>query len=184
MKNYTQLSHEFIKWKHKVNNVNRYFTNTPLLDLLWDNKGLFEYHIPQNEHFYRGRIFNIDDVAPTNSKYENWVDDRNNVFEGYGKKDSGAPTRRNAAEGRLNGKGISFLYTCNSRTTVIYELRPTRDEKISIAEFVTERDVVFADLTKRIEIFGIYNWQISKTIVYQFSIASLESFSTFHIMIQ
>jgi hypothetical protein len=148
MKNYTQLSHEFIRWKDKVNNVNRYYTNTRLLDLLRNNRDLIEYRIPRGEPFFRGRIFNIDDVAPTNSKYENWIDDRNNIFEGYGKKDSGAPPRRNAAEGRLNGKGISFLYTCNSRTTVIYELRPTRDEKVSIAEFVTERDVVFADLTR------------------------------------
>ena len=110
MKNYTQLSHEFVRWKNKINNVNRYYTDTRLLDLLRDNRDLIEYRIPRGEPFFRGRIFNIDDVAPTNSKYENWIDDRNNIFEGYGKKDSGAPPRRNAAEGRLNGKGISFHF--------------------------------------------------------------------------
>ena len=34
-----------------------------------------------------------------------------------------------------------------------------------------------------IEIFCINNWQIGKTIVYQFSIASLESFGTFVVVI-
>ena len=43
---------------------------------------------------------------------------------------------------------MSFLYTCNNVETVIYELRPTRDERISIAEFVTKKDLIFADLTK------------------------------------
>lgn len=147
MKNYIQLSHEFVKWKHKVNNINRYYTNTPLLDLLWDNKDFLEYNVPRGESFFRGRIFDLDDVVSTNNEYINWVDSREEIFQGYDKKASGAPPRKSAAEGRLNGQGISFLYTCNNERTVIYELRPTRNEKISIAEFLTKKDLVFADLT-------------------------------------
>ena len=65
MKNYTELTYEFIKWKNKVNDVNRFYSDTPLLNLLRDNKDLFESDVPEGEHFFRGRIFNIDDVAPT-----------------------------------------------------------------------------------------------------------------------
>ena len=147
MRTYTQLYYEFINWKNKVNNVNRYYTQTPLLDLLWDNKDRLEYRIPQGEHFFRGRIFNLDDIVSTNKEYINWVDAKESIFQGYDKKDSGAPPRKSASEGRLNGKGISFLYTCKSKRTVIFELRPTKNEKISIAEFSTKSSLVFADLT-------------------------------------
>ena len=147
MRTYTQLYYEFINWKNKVNNVNRYYTQTPLLDLLWDNKDRLEYRIPQGEHFFRGRIFNLDDIVSTNKEYINWVDAKESIFQGYDKKDSGAPPRKSASEGRLNGKGISFLYTCKSKRTVIFELRPTKNEKISIAEFSTRSSLVFADLT-------------------------------------
>ena len=148
MRNYTQLHYEFLKWEHIVNNVNRYHTKTPLLDLLWDNRSLLEYSVHKDETFFRGRVFNLDDIVSTNDEYVEWVDSKEKVFEGYNESASGAPPTRSATEGRLNGKGISFLYTCNNKKTVIYELRPTKNEKISIAEFITKQDLVFADLTK------------------------------------
>lgn len=148
MKKYTHLYNEFLKWKHKVNNVNRYATDTPLLKLLWDSRDLITYDVLQGDRFFRGRVFNIDEVAPTNDKYIKWVDSREEVFQGYDKNASGAPPRSSATEGRLNGKGISFLYTCKDETTVIYELRPTKNEKVSIAEFEVRENLVFADLTR------------------------------------
>jgi len=148
MRNYTELNYEFLKWKHIVNNVNRYHSRTQLLDLLWDNRSLLEYDIHKGEVFFRGRIFNLDDIVSTNDEYIEWVDSNEKVFEGYNENASGAPPARSATEGRLNGKGISFLYTCNNEKTVIYELRPTKNEKISIAKFRTKQDLVFADLTK------------------------------------
>ena len=148
MRNYTQLHYEFSKWKHIVNNINRYHTRTPLLDLLWDNKSLLEYDVPKDELFFRGRVFNLDDIVSTNDEYIEWIESREKIFEGYDENASGAPPIRSATEGRLNGKGISFLYTCNNKKTVIYELRPTKNEKISIAEFITNQDLVFADLTR------------------------------------
>ena len=148
MRNYTHLYSEFLKWKHKVNNVNRYYTATPLIKILWDNRDLLTYNILQGDKFFRGRIFNIDEVAPTNEKYIKWIESSEEIFQGYDKNASGAPPRTSATEGRLNGQGISFLYTCKDETTVIYELRPTKNEKVSIAEFEVKRDLVFADLTR------------------------------------
>ena len=126
MRNYTELHYEFSKWKHIVNNVNRYHSRTKLLDLLWDNRHLLEYDIHKDEVFFRGRIFNLDDIVSTNDEYIEWVDSNEKVFEGYSENASGAPPAKSATEGRLNGKGISFLYTCNNEKTVIYELRPTK----------------------------------------------------------
>lgn len=86
MKNYIQISHEFVTWKHKINNINRYYTNAPLIDLLWDNKDLLEYNVLRGESFFRGRIFDLDDVVSTNNEYINWVDSREEIFQGYDKK--------------------------------------------------------------------------------------------------
>ena len=147
MKNFTHLRYEFQKWRNRINYINRYYTKTPLLELLQKNSDFLGYEVVQGERFFRGRIFNIDDVASTNDQYLKWLDTRETVFLGYDKKSSGAPPSKSAAEGRLNGSGISFLYTCKNITTVIYELRPTKNEKISIAEFVLKKNLVFADLT-------------------------------------
>ena len=83
MRNYTELHYEFLKWKHIVNNVNRYHSRTKLLDLLWDNRSLLKYDIHKDEVFFRGRIFNLDDIVSTNDEYIEWVDSNEKVFEGY-----------------------------------------------------------------------------------------------------
>lgn len=149
MKNKNDLIYSFNKWKNTVNRINRFDNNSTLLKLLYDNSDLFEEKIHAKSTFYRGRIFNLDNVAPSNEKYIDWLNSNDKVFQGYDKKDCGAPPSKNATEGRLNGQGIPFLYTCSDLKTVIYELRPTKDEKISVAEFVTKKDLIFADLTRK-----------------------------------
>lgn len=147
MRNFDELSYEFFKWRQNVNNLNRYYDKTLLLDLLYDKAKLFEYDVRQGQSFYRGRVFDLDDIVSTKEQYEEWVS-KGGAFQGYNKKESGAPPAKYASEGRLNGKGISFLYTCSDVKTVIHELRPTRDEILSVAEFVVQKNLVFADLTE------------------------------------
>ena len=148
MRNFSELKYEFIKWKQTVNKKNRYFEHTDLLSLLYDYSSLFSYEVRRDDKFYRGRIFNLDDVVSSNRQYVEWVDSNEKLFQGYSKKDSGAPSPNIASEGRLNAKGISFLYTCNNMETVVYELRPTREEIISIATFIVNKNCRFADLTR------------------------------------
>lgn len=145
--NLKDLSYEFSKWKTIVNKVNRYYDQSKLLDLLYDNRELFVYEILKGSNFFRGRIFDIEDAVSTNKQFEEWRYDTLTDFQGYSKNESGAPPSKYAVENRLNGKGISYLYTCKNIDTVIYELRPTINEKISVAEFVTKKDLLFADLT-------------------------------------
>ena len=136
------------KLKQKVNKENRFYNNkSTVLDLLYENEAVYSTQIPNGREFFRGRIFDVDDVAYTNRQYHNWVNSDDGVFQGYGKSESGAPPAKFAIEGRLNVKGIPFLYTCNDVNTVIHELRPTRQEYISVAKFVTQRKLTFADLT-------------------------------------
>ena len=148
MRNFSELDYEFIRWKQTINKKNRYFTHTKLLDLLYKDNPLFSYEVRRDDKFYRGRIFNLDDIVSNNRQYVEWVDLNEKLFQGYSKEDSGAPSPNLATEGRLNAKGISFLYTCNNETTVVYELRPTREEVVSIATFIVNKNCRFADLTR------------------------------------
>ena len=149
IRNFDELNEEFLFWKNQVNNVNRYFDDAPLLDDILDRRELIEHTIPPKSYFYRGRIFNLDEFITNEEEYYEWINSKSTQFQGYGKKESGAPPAKYAKEGRLNGVGISFLYTCNDETTVIHELRPTREEIISVAKFVTQKDLLFADLTQK-----------------------------------
>ena len=174
MKNMKELTVAFNKWKNTINKVNRFDNKSTLLDLLYHNADLFEEVIPAGCMFYRGRVFNLDDIAPTNEKYINWIETSKGPFQGYDRKECGAPPKSSAKEGRLNGAGIPFLYTCSDTTTVIYELRPTKNEKISIAKFVTKKNLILADLTKQ------KSYQIENHMLSDLLSKIAEEFSTPH----
>lgn len=144
MKNNKELTLSFNKWKRTIN---RFDNKSILLDLLYENADLFVEEILKGSRFFRGRVFDIEDIVSSNKQYVDWKHNVLSEFQGYSKNESGAPPPRSAIENRLNGKGIAFLYTCRDIDTVIYELRPTINEKISVAEFIVKKDLVFADLT-------------------------------------
>lgn len=147
MREYSKVKRDFLIWRNIVSNNNRYFNAMPLLKYLIDNKSLLEYEVYEGDVFYRGRIFNLDDAVSNDIEYYNWVNSDDGVFQGYNEKESGAPPAKSAKEGRLNGNGISFLYTSSDVKTAISELRPTRKEIISVAKFVANKKIFFADLT-------------------------------------
>ena len=147
MRKYSKVKNDFLIWKRIVSNNNRYYTDTPLLEYLDDNKSLLEYEVQAGDAFFRGRIFDLDDVVSNDDEFLDWVNSEDNVFQGYNANESGAPPAKIAKEGRLNWNGIPFLYTSNTDKTVISELRPTRNEIISVAKFIAKRPMLFADLT-------------------------------------
>lgn len=148
MRDFKELEFEFRKWRQTINDFNRFDNRNGLLDMLCECFEGLKCNIRKGEIFYRGRIFNLDDVVSNRKQYREWVNSNDAVFQGYDAKESGAPPAKYAREGRLNGNGIAFLYTCDNIDTVVYELRPTLAEVISIGEFVTNRELVFADLTE------------------------------------
>ena len=172
IRNFDELYDEFRFWKNEVNHVNRYFDDTPLLADIRSSGDLIECIIPKGSCFYRGRIYNLDEEITEKGGYETWLKSEDACFQGYGEIDSGAPPANYTKEGRLNGVGISFLYTSNDSDTVIYELRPTREEIVSVAKFITRKDLRFADLTQeRSE--GIHIRKLSDLIgliAYEFAI--------------
>ena len=144
-----KVRQDFYEWKNFINNFNRFDVCHPLLKVLIENQDVFSCNIKSGISFFRGRIFNLGDVASTEEELDVFFESKESVFQGYDKDKSGAPPKEFAVEGRLNCKGISFLYTSNDAKTAIYELRPIKNEIVSIAECVTTRKLRFADLRKK-----------------------------------
>lgn len=147
---YTQkkLWAEFYEWKTYVNTKNRFDNKHYFLDILDENKELYQRKIDKDQIFYRGRIFNLDDVLKIEDNQLLFDDNNDKAFEGYAKEKSGAPSAEQATEGRLNCNGVPYLYTCEDVKTVVYELRPIKAEAISVAEMQVNRPLVLADCTK------------------------------------
>jgi len=148
-KGFPKVYIKFQKWKQRVNDVSRFDNKNKLMTLLYDNVDLLSLQIEKGSKFFRGRIFDFYSKCSTESKYIKWLQEDTGFFDGLPKGECGAPPNVNSSEGRLNPKGISFLYTCSNEQTVVYELRPTKQEIISISIFETKKELIFADLTKK-----------------------------------
>lgn len=59
------------------------------------------------------------------------------------------PLKRLAAEGRINPKGIRYLYLATEPETCIAEVRPSLGSKVTVAEFELVRDLKVVDCTYR-----------------------------------
>ncbi len=147
MQDYNELMQRFKQYKNIVNKYNRFYCDSVILDKLEKNKRILARQLASGDLIYRGRIFNLDDKVSTWVQYQEWLNSDDRIFLGYDKKESGAPPIGLAKEGRLNGNGISFLYACDKIDTVIYELRPTVKEVVSVATLKVLRNCELADLT-------------------------------------
>ena len=67
---------------------------------------------------------------------------------GYNKQESGAAPSDATGNGRINPKGISYLYASNRRETAALEARPHISQMVSIAEVMTTEEIVLFDLTR------------------------------------
>lgn len=139
---------DFFRWKELVTNFNRFDTEHSLLNVLIENRGAISCGIREGTRIFRGRIYSRDKILSSDDQLVKFIEEESRDFEGFNAEESGAPPKEFATEGRLNCAGISFLYTCSDPKTVVYELRPIKNEYISIAELSTNRRLRFADLRK------------------------------------
>lgn len=58
------------------------------------------------------------------------------------------PPIRNPSEGRVNPRGIAYLYLATNRKTAISEVRPWSGSLVSVAAFKTTRDLRLVDCSK------------------------------------
>jgi len=57
------------------------------------------------------------------------------------------PRRDRAIEGRVNPKGIPFLYVATELKTAVAEVRPWKDEFVSVAQLTTTRELRLINCT-------------------------------------
>jgi len=67
--------------------------------------------------------------------------------EGYPIEKMGAPPREIVSSGRINPRGMSYLYLAESEKTTIHETRASLHDYICIAEFRAVKDIRVIDLT-------------------------------------
>lgn len=84
---------------------------------------------------YRARKIRREDITK----------DDNGHFVGFNAEKSGMPPYRKTPNGRVNIAGIPILYTATEKETACAELRPMKDDYISIAEYCLTEDIYVAN---------------------------------------
>lgn len=143
--NYWDILKEQLKWK------TRYFTDiNELIDLGWD--GFFESKIAihKEDVFYRARLHH-ESNKPT-----------------YKKSEMFSPPPHYISSGRANPIGIPYLYLSDNKETVLYEIRATYLDEISIGEFGLndeyKQKIIISDFTENPTLFHPKQEEIDKRI--------------------
>lgn len=133
--NYWDILKKSLKWK------NRYITDINYLieDLGWDRLLSNISTINKEEKYYRARLHPDEGKAP------------------YNKTEMFCPPPEKSTAGRANPKGIPFLYLCDNKNTVLYEIRATYLDELSIGTFSLKSSIkdhiAIADFTSRSSVF-------------------------------
>ncbi|EJP6472076.1 RES family NAD+ phosphorylase [Clostridium botulinum] len=81
--------------------------------------------------------FNYEEYEKNIKKYEYYVP--------YTNLHIGAPLPRESEEGRINRKGVSFLYLSSDAKTAVSEIRGSRGHIITVGQFLNKKNLRIAD---------------------------------------
>jgi len=147
--NYWSELKEQLKWNR------RYLTNIEYLteDLSWDSFFRSQIKLSSAQIFYRARLHHNADEA--NFSIEQMF----------------SPPAKIATAGRANPHGIPSLYLCDNIETVLYEIRASYLDEVSIASFKLKNtikdDILISDFTTSPSIYvpGEINHRIKSTLL-------------------
>ncbi len=142
---------EQIKWER------RYLTNIDYLtnDLGWDSFFESKSSINKEDVFFRARLHKNADE---------------NVFS---KEEMFCPDKEIATAGRANPIGIPYLYLSDNEHTVLYEIRASFLDEVSVASFKLKEDltrkIIISDFTETPYLYapGEVNQRIKSTLLKQ-----------------
>ena len=143
-----EYKRKFIELDNELKNRNRYFPRSEFITDFEKNcpSEYFYTVIKKGEISYRARIYNInEDTEEKTAKYH-----------GFGKSQSDAPPPKYASVGRINPKGISYLYTASTPETAILEVRPQVGQKVSVATVEVTEEIRLFDF---VDTFLLKNMQ-------------------------
>ncbi len=142
---------EQLKWER------RYLTNIGYLtdDLGWDSFFESKTIIKRENIFYRARLHkNADEQT-------------------FLKKDMFTPKKEFASGGRANPNGIPYLYLSDNENTILYEIRASYLDEVSVASFRLKEDlsddIVISDFTETPSLYApsAVNQRIKATLLKQ-----------------
>ena len=128
------------------------------------------------KRLYRSRKFKIDRLG--HGSFEQYVSEKDgkHEFYGYDSYDSKEPPLGNSGHERNSYKGASYLYLSEDPYTACAEIRPGFSDYISVASFVTKKELHVIDFSKEDpsihDLIGDSNFNISKfitDIMFQFT---------------
>lgn len=132
---YWTILKEKIKWETRYIIDIGYLTE----DLGWDKLLRSKSTISKSDRFYRARLHYNENLNP------------------YINKDMFCPDPLKATSGRANPSGIPFLYLCDNKETVLYEIRSSYLDELSIGTFVLneliDEEIMIADFTENFSVF-------------------------------
>jgi|SRR5690554_3587369 len=107
-------------------------------DLGWDSYFNSQFNLESDKIYYRARVHHKSELPP------------------YPVKEMGCPTPTSTRGGRANPLGIPFLYLSDNEETVLYEVRASFLDEISVGMFRVENniEVKIVDFTERISIYN------------------------------
>src|SRR5690554_387875 len=115
--NHWEMVKEELKW------TKRFFINTEYLeDLGWDGFFNTQYELTPSDKLYRARVHHTSDQPA--------IDNTNML----------SPLRQNTLGGRANPIGIPYLYLSDNEETVLYEVRASYLDELSIGTFQLKPD--------------------------------------------
>lgn len=149
--NYWFTLKEQLKWKR------RYFTDINYLtdDLGWDSFFESKTVIKSDKVFFRARLH-------TNANEDIFSEDN-----------MSCPPSENATAGRANPIGIPYLYLSDNEETILYEIRASYLDEVSVATFTKsqekENEIIISDFTETPSLYqpnGV-NKRIKSTLLKQ-----------------
>ncbi len=127
--------------KEKLKWESRYLTNlSELTDLGWDGFFNSKLTLRSTDTYYRARLHKIADE------------------DAYPKEKMYSPDKIKTAAGRANPLGsIPYLYLSNNQDTVLYEVRASFLDEVSIGKFKIKDDseeILISDFTENLPLYG------------------------------
>lgn len=122
----TEITDNYTHWetvKEELKWTKRFFINTEYLeDLGWDGFFNTQYELTPSDKLFRARVHHASDQPAIHI---------NNML---------SPPRENTLGGRANPMGIPYLYLSDNEETVLYEVRASYLDELSIGTFQLKPD--------------------------------------------
>ena len=128
-----------------------------LFKSIWEKTNYAEMNVPE---LYRARVVTPNLIKRLSVERSGKIEDMiwgKSGLRGLPSDEMGAPPKGYASSGRVNPRGISYLYLADSPITACSEVRPILSDLISVGKFKIPSGLNFVDLRNIENSFAVKN---------------------------